>query len=162
MLVVQTKKKTDYNTKPSEIEKELTNKNHGEYITTSEFNRLTTEHLATRLAQLNLATKIVITNFDDQLRNLNKKVMSNKTQYLLVENKFKNLKPFYLGLFIGQSYFNNDRTQPFSIFQPICKTISTFFGLSDIISEWESEGLSNEKFKPPYTTNKSLSPKLSG
>ena len=29
-----------------------------------------------------------------------------------------------------------------------------------MISEWESKGLSNENFKPPYTANKSLSTKL--
>ena len=28
------------------------------------------------------------------------------------------------------------------------------------ISEWESKGLSNETFGPPFATNKSLSPKL--
>ena len=28
------------------------------------------------------------------------------------------------------------------------------------ISEWESKGLSNEKFKPPYTAKKNLSSKL--
>ena len=45
-------------------------------------------------------------------------------------------------------------------FQPIHKTITTFSGLTNIISEWESEGLSNEKFWPPYTANKILSLKL--
>ena len=29
-----------------------------------------------------------------------------------------------------------------------------------MISEWESRGLSNEKFRPPYTTYRILSPKL--
>ena len=29
-----------------------------------------------------------------------------------------------------------------------------------MISEWESRGLSNKKFRPPYTINKILSPKL--
>ena len=28
------------------------------------------------------------------------------------------------------------------------------------MSEWESKGLSNEKFRPPYTVNKILSPKM--
>ena len=45
-------------------------------------------------------------------------------------------------------------------FQPIHKTITTFSGLTNIISEWESEGSSNEKFWPPYTANKILSLKL--
>ena len=33
-------KKTDYNTKITEIEKKLTDHNHGKYITTPEFNNL--------------------------------------------------------------------------------------------------------------------------
>ena len=78
---------------------------------------------------------------------------------MLVENELKKLQTFHSSLFIGQSYFNNDRAQLYVIFQPICKTISTFSGLPDTISEWESKGLSNEKIKPPYTTNKSLFPK---
>ena len=44
--------------------------------------------------------------------------------------------------------------------QLIYKTISTFSGLPDTISEWEFKELSNEKIKPPHTENKSLSPKL--
>ena len=46
------------------------------------------------------------------------------------------------------------------IFEQIYKTITTFFGLKGTISEWESKGLSNEKSRPPYTANKSLSPKI--
>ena len=46
------------------------------------------------------------------------------------------------------------------MFQPIYKTITTFSGLPDIISEWESKRLSNEKFMPPFTSDKSLSPRL--
>ena len=46
------------------------------------------------------------------------------------------------------------------IFQPIGKTFTTFSGLLYTVSEWESKGLSNEKFTPPHTASKSLSPKL--
>ena len=48
------------------------------------------------------------------------------------------------------------------MFQPICETVTTFSGLTFNISEWESKGLSNETFTPPYTVNKKLlcSPKL--
>ena len=65
-----------------------------------------------------------------------------------------------MSYFVGQSYFNNDEAQLLFIFQPILKNITAFSGLSDTISEWESKGLSNEELKPPYTANKSLSPKL--
>ena len=43
--------------------------------------------------------------------NNNIKVTSNKSNYLLTENKFKKLQTFDSGLFIGQSYFNNDGAQ---------------------------------------------------
>ena len=53
------KKKTDYNTKISEIEKKLTDHNHDKYITTPEFNKFTADIFATRLAQANLIIKIL-------------------------------------------------------------------------------------------------------
>ena len=43
------------------------------------------------------------TDFDDKLKKLNKKVTSNKTKYLLVENEFKKLQKFDSSIFIGQS-----------------------------------------------------------
>ena len=49
-------KKREYDTKISEIEKKLIDHNHDKYITTPEFNRLTAEHFAERLAQSNLIT----------------------------------------------------------------------------------------------------------
>ena len=83
---------------------------------------------------------------------MNKKFTSNKTKHLLVENELKKLQTFDSSLFIGQSYFNNDGAQlKYLIFQPIYKNIATFSSLLDIILEWESEGLSNEKFTPPFT-----------
>ena len=94
MLVIQLKK-TDYYTKINEIEKKITDHNHDKYITTPEFNKLTAENFAARLAQANLASKSDIANFvkktdfDDKLKNLNKKVTSNKAKHLLVENEFK-------------------------------------------------------------------------
>ena len=60
----------------------------------------------------------------------------------------------------GQSYFNNDGVQFYLIFQPIYKTITIISGHKITISEWESKGFSNEKFKPSYAANKILSLKL--
>ena len=59
----------------NEIEKKITDHNHDKYITTSEFNKVTTENFAARLAQANLVTK---TNFDNKLINLDKKVTKTK------------------------------------------------------------------------------------
>ena len=68
MLVIQSKK-TEYNTKVSEIEKKVTDHDHDKYITTSEFNNLTAKSFAARLAQANLVRK---TDFDTKLIRLKK------------------------------------------------------------------------------------------
>ena len=47
-------KKTDYNTKFTEIEKKLTDHSHDKYITTTEFNKLATDEVNARLLQANL------------------------------------------------------------------------------------------------------------
>ena len=78
-------KKTDYNTKINKIEKKIIDHNHDKYSTTPDFNELTAEKLAARLAQGNLAVKrsdianfVNKTDFDEKLKNLNKKVYQTK------------------------------------------------------------------------------------
>ena len=63
-------KKTDYNTKISELEKKLTDHNHDKYIATSGFNTLAADVFNAGLAQANLIAK---TDFDDKLFSLNRK-----------------------------------------------------------------------------------------
>ena len=63
MLVIQLKK-TDYNTKITDIENKLTDYNHDKYIDTSEFNKLTGDVFNARIAHANLVTK---TDFDAKL-----------------------------------------------------------------------------------------------
>ena len=86
-------KKTDYNTEITDIEKK-----HDEYITTPEFNKLATNELNARLVQANLITK---TDFDTKLSSLNRKITSNKTKHLLIENELNKLKVFDLSYFRG-------------------------------------------------------------
>ena len=78
---------SDYDTKVNEIEKEITDHKHDKYIMTPEFNKLTGENFAARLAQANLVTK---TDFDTKLWSLNEKITSNKTKRLLAENQLRN------------------------------------------------------------------------
>ena len=66
-------KKTDYETKISDIEKKVSDHNHDKYITTPEFNNLAAGVFTARLAQANLVTK---TDFDTKLESLNKKITS--------------------------------------------------------------------------------------
>ena len=91
-------KKTDYNTKITEIENKITtDHDHDRYVTTQEFNKLTSENFTARLAQANLASKSDIANFvrktdfEDKLKSLNKNVISNKTIHVLVENELSEL-----------------------------------------------------------------------
>ena len=56
------------------MKEKITEYNHDKYITTPEFNRLTSENFAARLAQANLASKNDIANvvkktdFDDKMK----------------------------------------------------------------------------------------------
>ena len=86
-------KKTDYNTKITETEKKLTDHNHDKYITTPEFNTLAASVFNARLPEANLIPKA---DFDAELSSLNRKITSNKTKHLLVENELKKLKTFEL------------------------------------------------------------------
>ena len=88
MSLVQLKK-TDYDIKITEIETKLADHNYDKYITTTEFNKLSTDVFNVKLPQANLVTK---TDFDTKLSSLNQKINSNKSQNLLIENEFKNLK----------------------------------------------------------------------
>ena len=84
-------KKTDYDTKISELETKLTDHNHDKYI----FNA--------RLAQANLIRK---TDFVAKLPSLNRNITANKTKYLLVENALK--KSFDSSQFVGKGHSDEE------------------------------------------------------
>ena len=81
-------KKTDYNTKVTEIENKLNNHNHDKYIDISEFNKLAVDVFNARIIQTNLVAK---TDFDAKLSGLNNKITQNITKDLLVENELNEL-----------------------------------------------------------------------
>ena len=111
-------KKTHSNTKITEIEKKLSDHNHDKYITTPEFNTLAADLFNARLAQINLITK---TAFDAKLSSLYRKITTNKTKNLLVENELNKLKTFDSSYFIDKSHFEEDGTQTCLVFQPLNK-----------------------------------------
>ena len=51
--------------------------------------------------------------------SLNRKITSNKSKNLLVENELKKLKKIDSTYFIGKSHFEEDDTQNYLVFQPI-------------------------------------------
>ena len=82
-------KKTDYNTRVTEIENKLNDHNHDKYIDSSEFNKLATTVFNAGIAQANLITKV---DFDAKLSRLNRKITQNKSKHLPVENELSTLK----------------------------------------------------------------------
>ena len=63
MLIIQSKK-TNYNTKISKIENKITtDHDHDKYITTQEFDKVTSENFTARLAKANFASKDDIAYF---------------------------------------------------------------------------------------------------
>ena len=153
-------KKTDFNTKITEIGKELTDHNHDKHITTPEFNTLDANVFNARLAQANLVTK---TDFDNKLSSLNRKIASNKTKHLLLKNKLKKLKTCDSIYFRGKSYFEEDDTQNYLVFQPMYRYFKRVIGVGtgNYIDFWKSKGLSDENITAPSTSDYKLNPQLS-
>ena len=86
-------KKTDYNSKISEIEIKITDHGHDKYITTPEFKKLTAENVPARLEQANLASKSDIVNFlkKTDFENKLKDVTSNKNELHELSKKVKSI-----------------------------------------------------------------------
>ena len=120
-------------------------------ITTPEFNKLTKENFDSRLAQSDLETKA---DFDNKLSNLHRKITANKTKHLLVKNELEKLETFDSNYCHGKSYFEDDGTQNWLVFQPIHRYFKTASDNPSIILSWKSKGLSNESIRPPTTPNK--------
>ena len=141
-------KKTGCNTKINEIENKITtNYDHDKYITTQNFNKLTSDNFAARLPQANLGSKSDIAvslkkaDFTDKLKNLNKNVTPNKTKHILVENESNELskkveaistkgltKHLINGLKIldGAKYFSSVIFQNYLVFIPAKNYIKYF------------------------------------
>ena len=91
---------------------------------------------------------ITKTDFYAKLLSLNKKIATNKTKNLLVENELNQLKTFDSSYFIGKSHIEEDGTQNHLVFQPINKYFKVIAN-TDYVSSWKSKGLSAEANKPP-------------
>ena len=141
MLVSSLVKKTDYNINISDIEKKITDHNHGKYITTPEFNTMAASTFNARLAaQTDLMRKL---EFYFKLKCFSNRFTKNKTKHLLVENKLRKLKALGLSYFWVKNYFEgNDGAQNALVLQ----TVQKHFHLSNVdqISKWKSKRLSNQ------------------
>ena len=103
-----------------------------------------------RLVQANLVTKV---DFDATLSNLNRKITSNKTRHLLIDNE--------LSYFGGKNYFDEDGTQNYYIFQPISKYLKeAYVGDINYILSWKSRGLHDAKIESIKTNKYLFNPRM--
>ena len=91
------------------------------------------------------------TGFSSKLAQAN--VITKRTfdaKIIELENNIKKLQTFDSSYFRGKSYFEEDGTKNYLVFQPIHK----YFKLNAntlYISSWQSKGLSTETIDPPNT-----------
>ena len=67
---------------------------------------------------------------------------------MLVENELNKLKTFDSSYFIGKSYFDEDGTQNYLVFQSLNKYFKLITNTLSILL-WQSKGLSTENIDPP-------------
>ena len=84
---------------------------------------------------------------------MSKRITSNKTKHLLVENEWKKLKTFDLSYFRGKTHFEEYGNPNHLFFKSMYKYLNN-------ISDWKYKGLSNESIKTPSTSNNFLNPLL--
>ena len=112
------------------------------------------------MAQSNLVTN---TDFDDKLINLNRKITSNKTKNLLVENQLKKLETFDSICFHGKSHFEDDGTQNYLVFQPMSRYFKRIVCVANgnCIYYWKSKELSDERINSITASSYKVTPQLS-
>ena len=101
------------------------------------------KHYNTRVAEI-----------DTKVLSLDGKIIENKAKNESINNELKKL----LFLFLGNILFGGrDSSQAYLIFQPLHRYVKIIAN-TKYISEWKSEGLSNESIKPPPASDNSLAP----
>ena len=91
-----------------------------------------------------------------------KKITSNKTKHLIVENELKKLETFDSIYFRGKSHFEDDGTQNYLVFQPIQRYFKRTDGVGNgtYVFYWKSKGLSDEKINFIKTSDYGFTPYL--
>ena len=145
-------KKSDYNTKTSEIENKSTDHDHSDkYVTTPECNKLTSKHFAARLKHAKIASKSDVAKFVTKIdfNNKLKDVTSKKGLTKDLINKFSILN--------GAKYFSSRIFQNYLVFMPTKKYINYFSGTTRIES-WKSNGMSKENIESIIKLDSNFAP----
>ena len=115
-------KRADYDAKISGME--------NEYLTTSDYNKFTSNTLDTKTTQKNLVNEY---DLNEKIKTLATKeeikTLAAKGELHPEQDKIVKLQTYNLSLFICQSYFNNNDAQLYLIFQPIYKLLLHFLVL---------------------------------
>ena len=96
---------------------------------------------------------------------LNCQVLTEKLlkikHHLLVQNELNELKTFDSGYFVGKSHFEEDSVQSYLVFQPLNTYFKVIINVNTKYTlPWQSKGLSDERVKPPATSDYRLNPKV--
>ena len=154
-------KKTDYNTKISEIENIVNDHNHEKYITTPEFNSMAADVFKARLAaQTDLIRK---PDFDSKLKGISDRVTKIRLSTCWLKMNKKKLQKFDAAYFRGESHFEEDGTQNYLVFQPMYRYFKRIAGVgsSNYIYFWKSKGFSSERLDSITASNHKITPELS-
>ena len=87
-------------------------------------------------------------------------ILPAKAEVKAERDKISKLQAFGSSYFPGKSHFEDDGTQSYLVFQPICRYFKTI-GNTDHISSWKSKGLIDESIKLLAASNNSLALSLS-
>ena len=68
-------------------------------------------------------------DFDLKLKGIGDRVTKTKTKYLQFENELKILQKFDTAYFRGKCYFEEDGTQKYLVFQPMCRYFKRIAGV---------------------------------
>ena len=159
-------KKTDFNTKITEVEGKISNISGlatNSALTAVQNKILDISSLATTSAFTTVENKIpdisnlvTKTDFDAKLKAISDRVTRNKAKDLLLDNELKKLKAHDTDYCKGESSFGNDNIN-YLVFE-VSFTYLNFYGdsLGGPLLSWKSKGLSKEIIKAP--SNKILSP----
>ena len=97
--------------------------------------------------------------------SFNRKINSNKTKHVFVENELQKLQKCFLDsiCFGGKSHFEEDGTQNYIVFQAMYRYFKRVsdVGIGNYIYFWKSKGQSDENVIAPTTTDYKLNPQLS-